>query len=158
MYNNSVYNFQQYNANTFLSGLSETLTGSDSLGTIADFNRLLSEAQPLADNLLRFFNQVDEMALDYFSPTDVATVEFNKSLVDSAGLTDSTVVVNFIKALLETMSPADTVNFLMTTTKNEAVILADSITKSITDKGLPETVTLKDWVILKRTTGSEWYD
>lgn len=154
-YNEIYYNENVYNAAILVLGLVESLTSSDGLGK--ELQRLAFESLPLADNLLRFFNQVDEMNLDYFSPTDYETIEFNKAAVDSVATSDSPVIVSFVKGLLESMSPADAINFVYTTSKSESVVLSDAVFKAITNKRIAEILRLKDWVSLRKT-GSEWYD
>jgi hypothetical protein len=156
MYNLNPYTVSPYNGGFINLQLTDTLTSSDFIDT-EDYKRLLVESVPLIDNMLRFFNQVDEMALDYFNPTDTATIEANKAAVDAVATTDAPVVVSFVKILLENMSPADVRTFVYTTSKNESVVLSDFVTKSITNKGLPETLRLKDWISLRKT-GSTWYD
>jgi hypothetical protein len=156
MYNVNLYNEAEYNASTLLIGLQDSMSSTDVISGL-QFERLLFESQPLVDNMLRFFNQVDEMALDYFNPEDEATIEFNKGVVDAVATTDAPAVISFIKVLLENMSPADVATMVLTTTKSEAIVLSDTVAKAITDKVLPESMRLQDWISVRKT-GNGWGD
>lgn len=156
MYNLNPYNIAPYNGGYISLDLNEALSPSDFIDT-EDFKRLLVESVPLVDNMLRFFNQVDEMNLDYFNTEDEATIEFNKGLLESAVTTDAPIVVSFVKALLETMSPADVATFVYTTSKLESVVLSDTLTKYISNKGLGDSIRLQDWVRIVKT-GDVWGD
>lgn len=156
MYNLNPYNIAPYNGGYISLDLNEALSPSDFIDT-EDYKRLLVESVPLIDNLLRFFNQVDEMGLDYLNTTDITDIEFIKAVTDTLGTNDAPVVVSFVKLLLESMPLADVATFVYTTSKVESVVLVDTVTKAISDKRLSEGLRLQDWIRLTKT-GDVWGD
>jgi len=78
------------------------------------------------------------------------------SLADSVSDSDSLGPNNSFKALSESLSGSSAiVNMVNSAIKFEFVFLADTVTKSILNKGFTDAVRINDWLRIERTN-SNW--
>lgn len=144
-YNEIYYNENCYNAAVLVLALFETLTSTDA--KVFDDSVTHAELFTLMDNLQKIFNGA--IFNEMLTPSDVLLNQAQIAKLDILALTDVR-TASFIKLLLETMTLADVREMVLSRTFGDAVVLLDTLTKFISNKGLNDTIRVQDWLSIKK--------
>lgn len=151
-YNEDVYNSSAYNVGVLVLTLFESLASTDS--DINDPSILKTELLTIVDVLQKFFG--GQILTETITMSDVQLKTYFAGKLDIMSLTDAR-VATIGKVLLESMSATDLRTVFMETTKNEFILLVDSLSKFISNKRVDETLRLHDWLSVKKNpAGNIW--
>lgn len=143
-YNEVQYNESQYNVNLLTTTLTDLASASDA-----------DQVENIALNKLETVNMIltlskllnNDPFLDDLMPMDETLIKaalLNK--LESIVATDANVIWSNIKNAVETMTPSDVRSMVLRILKLDTVFISDVVIKSITNKGLADSVKSAIWL------------
>lgn len=153
MYNNSEYNESLYNETWLYLDATEVLGSSDFRNEV--ISQVKTEVISVITSLSKYLNNNPYLD-DVFVTDDDIKNKLIKMLSDNTSLTD-TFRNNILKTILETLTLLELRQVFLSRHFVDSLVLVSSVTKSISDKMLKESILLQSWLSVKKT-GSHWRD
>lgn len=148
-YNEVQYNASQYNVNLLTTTLTDLVNQTDSDQT-ESIDAVKQETINMVITLAKLLN--NDPFLDDVMAMDATTVkEILIEKLETVSMADAITSFDIIKNVVDTMTPSDVRSMVTSILKLDSVFINDVVIKSITNKGLADTVRMAIWFKIKRT-------